>query len=57
MQARAVQPPNEESEKSGSKLIKSHSNPAVILNSHEIAFNKMSFLVVSKITIPRINSV
>ena len=44
-----------EGEKSASELFEARSNPAVLFELHEKAFNKMPFFVVIEIGVPRIN--
>ena len=57
MQARAEQRSRQmnEGEKSASELFEARSNPAVLFELHEKAFNKMPFFVVIEIGVPRIN--
>lgn len=44
-----------ESEESASELFEAHDDPAMVFDLHEKAFNKMPFLVVIEIGVPRIN--
>ena len=46
-----------EGKKSASELFEAHSDPAVLFELHEKAFNKMPFFVVREISVPRINRI
>ena len=55
MQARAARRQMNEREESASELFEARSDPTVLFDLHEKAFNKMPFFVVIEIGVPRIS--